>query len=65
MPQAPSSAFGPLSMDIYLNHILALAVVNTVLPLSTGEPAGVLVAIALSIAGGLLASRLPFGHWLR
>ena len=66
LPSVPGARlFGPLSMDIYLNHILALAVVNVLLPLSTWNLEGLMVAIGLSVAGGLVTSRLPFGHWLR
>ena len=66
LPAVPGArAFGPLSMDVYLNHILALAVVNVLLPLSTRNPDGLLVAIGLSILGGLVTSRLPFNQWLR
>lgn len=66
LPSLPGArALGALSMDIYLNHILALAVVNVLLSLTTREPGGLLVAIGLSIAGGLVTSRLSFGHWLR
>ena len=66
LPSVPGARiFGPLSMDIYLNHILALAVVNVLLPLTTRDLSGILVAIGLSIAGGLIAARLPFGSWLR
>lgn len=66
LPAVPGArAFGPLSMDVYLNHILALAVVNVLLPLNTQDLSGLLVAIGLSVAGGLVVSRLPFCYWLR
>ena len=66
LPALPGARlFGPLSMDVYLNHILSLAVVTALQPLDTQEPAGVAAAILLSIAGGVLAARLPLGQYLR
>lgn len=66
LPTFPGSdKAGPLSMDIYLSHMLVIALISNLTGISPGTTLGSTLVIATCIVYGLVVAHVPFAKWLR